>query len=141
LSCAHLLHCKRSSAWKIFDSTNVKYASQLSCDASTDKYLSHRIVVKRIWHFMSPIESRTVLQCVCQWVCIQYFSFSLYVRCLHTVKGYSDDPSPNYASPWQSIPSIISTYFVSKRSPNWERAIRLHFKNFFLQKVPNAKYV
>jgi hypothetical protein len=38
-----------------FDSQNDKYASQLSCDASPEAYLSLRVIVKRICHLESKM--------------------------------------------------------------------------------------
>jgi hypothetical protein len=38
-----------------FDSQNDKYASQLSCDASPEAYLSLRVTVKRICHLVNEI--------------------------------------------------------------------------------------
>jgi hypothetical protein len=38
-----------------FDSQNGKYASQLSCDASAEAYLSLRVTVKRICHLVNEM--------------------------------------------------------------------------------------
>jgi hypothetical protein len=38
-----------------FDSRNDKYASQLSCDASPEAYLSLRVTVKRICLFVNEM--------------------------------------------------------------------------------------
>jgi hypothetical protein len=82
-----------------FDSQNDKYTSQLSCDASPEAYLSlrvtvkrifhlvnenvtntphvklHRIIVKRICHFVSQmiLYLGTLLQCT-SW-CVYYISY------------------------------------------------------------------
>jgi hypothetical protein len=49
------LHCKRGPNKVSFDSQHDKFASQLSCDASPETYLSLMVTVARICHFVNEM--------------------------------------------------------------------------------------